>query len=191
MLQSRSIEQESGGAETSSSHPPALPRGSPLTMQAVGPGVVGPGAVGPGVVGPGVVGPGVVGSGVVGPGVVGPEVVGLGAVGSGVVGPGAVGSGVIGLGAIGPGVVGLGTISPTEVVPRVVGLGVEQSQTADSKSRRTPTAPIEHTSRGGMSQGTSGSRRGKTPPIDPFNGEARDIALDDWIPALRCAAEWN
>ena len=61
MLHSRSIERESGGAETSSSHPPALPQGIPLTMQAVRPGAVGPGAVGPGVVGPGVVGSGVVG----------------------------------------------------------------------------------------------------------------------------------
>ena len=51
----------------------------------------------------------------------------------------------------------------------MVGLGAEQSQTADSKSRRTPTAPIEHSS----------------------HSEARDIAFDDWIPALRRAAEWN
>ena len=63
MLYSGSIERESGGAETSSSHPPALPRGSPLTMQVVGPGVVGPGVVSPGMVGSGVVGLGAVGSG--------------------------------------------------------------------------------------------------------------------------------
>ena len=95
------------------------------------------------------------------------------------VGPGAVGLGVVGLGVVGPGVVGLGVVGPGVIGPGVVGLGAEQSQTADSKSRRTPTAPIEHSSCGGMFQGTSGSHRGKAPPIDPFNGEARDIAFDD------------
>ena len=35
------------------------------------------------------------------------------------------------------------------------------------------------------------SRRGKAPPIDPFNGEAQDIVFDDWVPALCHAAEWN
>ena len=75
MLHSRSIERESGGAETSSSHPPTLPWGNPLTMQVVGPAVVGLGVVGLGAVGSGVVGPAVVGSGVVGPGGINPTAV--------------------------------------------------------------------------------------------------------------------
>ena len=206
MLHSRSIERESGGTETSSSHPPTLPRGSPLTMLVVGPGAVGPavvgsgvvglGAVGSGVVGPGAVGPAVVGSGVVGPGAISPTAVGSGVVGLGAVVPAVVGSRVVGPAVVGPAVVGsgvvsTGAISPTAVVPGVVGLGAEQSQTADSKYRCTPTAPIEHSSRSGMSQGTSRSHRGKAPPIDPFNGEAQDIALDDWIPAHRRVAKWN
>ena len=38
---------------------------------------------------------------------------------------------------------------------------------------------------------TSRVRRGKAPPIDPFTGEDPEFLLDDWIPTLRRAADWN
>ena len=37
----------------------------------------------------------------------------------------------------------------------------------------------------------SAERRGKAPPIDPFNGEKPDLRLDDWLPNLERAALWN
>lgn len=37
------------------------------------------------------------------------------------------------------------------------------------------------------------SRRchGKAPPVDPFTGEDQDSQLDDWLPALERACQWN
>ena len=35
------------------------------------------------------------------------------------------------------------------------------------------------------------ARRGKAPPVDPYTGEDPEIQLDDWIPALERACEWN
>lgn len=37
----------------------------------------------------------------------------------------------------------------------------------------------------------STQRRGRAPPVDFFNGEDGDITLDDWLPSLLRAAEWN
>ena len=34
-------------------------------------------------------------------------------------------------------------------------------------------------------------RRGKAPPVDAFTGENPEVRLDDWLPALQRAAEWN
>ena len=34
-------------------------------------------------------------------------------------------------------------------------------------------------------------RKGKAPPVDPFTGENPDIMLDDWLPSLDRASEWN
>ena len=34
-------------------------------------------------------------------------------------------------------------------------------------------------------------RRGKAPPIDPYTGETPEVRLDDWLPALKRAADWN
>ena len=36
-----------------------------------------------------------------------------------------------------------------------------------------------------------GQRRGKAPPVDAFTGEIPEVRLDDWLPALLRAAEWN
>ena len=35
------------------------------------------------------------------------------------------------------------------------------------------------------------SRRGKAPPVELFSGEGTDILLDDWLPGLQRAADWN
>ena len=34
-------------------------------------------------------------------------------------------------------------------------------------------------------------RRGKAPPVDAFTGENQEVRLDDWLPALQRATEWN
>ena len=34
-------------------------------------------------------------------------------------------------------------------------------------------------------------RRGKAPPVDSFIGEDAETTLDDWLPSLQRAAEWN
>ena len=34
-------------------------------------------------------------------------------------------------------------------------------------------------------------RRGKAPPVDAFMGEDPEVRLDDWLPSLKHAAEWN
>ena len=34
-------------------------------------------------------------------------------------------------------------------------------------------------------------RRGRAPPIDPFDGESVDVRFDDWFPMLERAATWN
>ena len=35
------------------------------------------------------------------------------------------------------------------------------------------------------------SRRGKAPPIDPFDGETNGVTFEDWLPTLQRAAVWN
>ena len=35
------------------------------------------------------------------------------------------------------------------------------------------------------------TRQGKAPPVDPFTGEDPGVQLDDWLPALERASEWN
>lgn len=39
--------------------------------------------------------------------------------------------------------------------------------------------------------GPGNPRRGKAPPVDPFNGETTDTKFEDWLPSLPRAAEWN
>ena len=34
-------------------------------------------------------------------------------------------------------------------------------------------------------------RRGKAPPVDAFSGENPEVRFDDWLPALKRAADWN
>ena len=35
------------------------------------------------------------------------------------------------------------------------------------------------------------TRRGKAPPINEFSGKDPDILLDDWLPSLERASQWN
>ena len=34
-------------------------------------------------------------------------------------------------------------------------------------------------------------RRGKAPPVDSFTGENPEVILDDWLPSLKRASQWN
>ena len=38
---------------------------------------------------------------------------------------------------------------------------------------------------------TPALRRGKPPPIDPFDGETGSVSFEDWLPTLQRAAVWN
>ncbi len=38
---------------------------------------------------------------------------------------------------------------------------------------------------------TDGKRRGRAPPVDPFTGERPEERLDDWLPGLQRASQWN
>lgn len=38
---------------------------------------------------------------------------------------------------------------------------------------------------------TRPSHRGCAPPIDPFTGGDMNVRLEDWVPALERAAQWN
>ena len=38
---------------------------------------------------------------------------------------------------------------------------------------------------------TPALRRGKAPPIDPFDGETGSVSFEDWLPTLQRAAVWN
>ena len=46
-----------------------------------------------------------------------------------------------------------------------------------------PTIPV--------AASTRPTRRGKAPPVDSFSGEDAETTLDDWLPSLQKAAEWN
>ena len=83
---------------------------------------------------------------------------------------------------------GLRATSSGALNSRVVGFDAVRSQTAGPEARRGPDTHIVQSS---VPPTASESRRGKAPPIDPFNGEAQDIAFDNWVPALCRAAEWN
>ena len=62
-----------------------------------------------------------------------------------------------------------------------------------SRERRESATPdVEHTSRPrGEDSPTHVSRRGKAPPVDPFNGESPELHIDDWLPNLERASVWN
>ena len=58
--------------------------------------------------------------------------------------------------------------------------------------RSSPSDASEGTSvESGSVPAPSRVRRGKAPPVDPFTGEDPECRLDDWLPTLRRAADWN
>ena len=78
-------------------------------------------------------------------------------------------------------------LSPREAPRAVERLPSSLRGTTDHVS---PTGPIG--SLGGRSVAArSAERRGKAPPVDPFNGEKPDLRLDDLLPNLERAALWN
>ena len=58
--------------------------------------------------------------------------------------------------------------------------------------RSSPSDSLEAASaEGGGVWSSSRVRRGKAPPVDPFTGEDPECRLDDWLPTLSRAADWN
>ena len=52
-------------------------------------------------------------------------------------------------------------------------------------------APLTPPEGGARVTHTSSRRRGKAPPVDSFTGEDPEICIEDWVPSLKRAAEWN
>ena len=69
---------------------------------------------------------------------------------------------------------------------------VEKDEEISRLRRSSPSDTSEATSvEGGSTPVSSRVRRGKAPPVDPFTGEDPVCRLDDWLPTLKRAAEWN
>ena len=51
--------------------------------------------------------------------------------------------------------------------------------------------PVESVPEVTQSRETPKPRRGKAPPVYIFSGESLDLLLDDWLPSLQRAADWN
>ena len=49
-----------------------------------------------------------------------------------------------------------------------------------TRTREEPVRPVAST-----------ERRGKAPPIDPFMGEDPEVRIDEWLPSLERARDWN
>ncbi|KAL5481622.1 hypothetical protein EMCRGX_G021819 [Ephydatia muelleri] len=62
---------------------------------------------------------------------------------------------------------------------------VEKQQEARSTSPSGSDVSEASTSK------STGKRVGKAPPIDSFSGDCYEVQLDDWLPSLERAAEWN
>ena len=61
----------------------------------------------------------------------------------------------------------------------------------EGRSSSPDTGHGRSTPSGGVSVVPGRMRRGKAPPIDCFTGESMEILLDDWLPALERARDWN
>ena len=79
--------------------------------------------------------------------------------------------------------------SATDLVPSVSPLHGARRPEEPAVGRRCPVYSPSVPSR--TIRGAGEARRGKAPPIDPFSGESPDVLFEDWLPALRRAAEWN
>ena len=40
-------------------------------------------------------------------------------------------------------------------------------------------------------RGRKPQRKGKAPLVDPFTGEDKEVTLEEWLPSLERAADWN
>ena len=69
-------------------------------------------------------------------------------------------------------------LCPTPVVPE------ERTCPADKATVRSMSASMS------PGHGVRTSRRGRAPPVDPFDRES-DVLFEDWMPGLLRAAEWN
>ena len=82
--------------------------------------------------------------------------------------------------------------SQKEEIDRLkAGRGVSVSSLSPTPSEvlpeRSEASPVPDDSR----VRTPKPRQGKAPPINPCTGEAPEVRLDDWLPALKRAADWN
>ena len=75
-------------------------------------------------------------------------------------------------------------LCPTPAVPE------EGTRPADKARETTVRSTSASVSPGHGASGERTSRRGRAPPVDPFDGES-DILFEDWVPGLFRAAEWN
>ena len=71
----------------------------------------------------------------------------------------------------------------------------EISRLNDEVSRLHRSSPSDISESASVGSGgapvSSRVRRGKAPPVEPFTGEDPECRLDDWLPTLRRAADWN
>jgi hypothetical protein len=68
--------------------------------------------------------------------------------------------------------------------PHMLSRGAHEPDTSDGSIRTASSSPPPGSA-------SSSQRRGKAPPIDPFDGEDVDVRFDDWYPMLQRAAAWN
>ena len=74
------------------------------------------------------------------------------------------------------------TVHEEGVIPLTAGTGLGDVPLTVPSTRITPAL--------GTARDRS-TRRGQAPPVDPFTGEDPEVRLEDWLPALTRAAEWN
>jgi hypothetical protein len=83
--------------------------------------------------------------------------------------------------------------------PRSEGSGPPGESAAHPRHRsreRSPSSPPEPVAEGDLPRPSTlpldgQRRRGKAPPIEVFSGEDPAILLDDWLPSLERASQWN
>lgn len=89
-----------------------------------------------------------------------------------------------------------GGSDPRRVIPRGGATPVDERSNSDlggagnedASSRSSENS--SHVTREG-SKPKPVARRGKAPPVDPFTGENPSLRLEEWLPALERASQWN
>ena len=72
-------------------------------------------------------------------------------------------------------------VQPRQLLPQSV-----ESVCGDSQISQAATSRPRDT----RDLTTSGVRRGRAPPVDPFTGDKEDVTFEDWLPTLERAAQW-